>query len=289
MKRFKSWIKLNIMSLLPTKLWVRIDYYVHFGKKLSLNAPKSFNEKLNWMKCYYHDDMRSTLVDKYGVREYVKNKIGEEYLIPLLGVWDSPDQIDFDALPTQFVLKPTHTSGDVFICRDKSGIDIAACRKLLRSWLKRNYYKQGREWEYKFVKPRIIAEKYMVDESGNQLRDYKFFCFDGVTTFLFIATDRQVDTKFDFYDINFNHLPVKNGHENAVMNCKKPEHYDDMVKLATTLSEGFPHVRIDLYNISGKIYFGEFTFYHNSAAVPFVPKEWDYKFGEYFYLPQKKL
>ena len=258
------------------------------GYKLNLDNPRTFNEKLQWLKLYDRKPVYTKMVDKYEAKKYVADIIGEEYIIPTLAVYDKVEDIDFDALPQQFVLKCTHDSGGLVICRDKSKLDKAVAIKKLRDGLKRNYFYQNREWPYKDLKPRIIAEQYMEDESGYELKDYKFFCFDGEPKCLFVATDRgkkDEDTKFDFYDIEFNHLPFLNGHPNAKVAPVKPENYEEMVDVARKLSQGMCHVRVDLYNVKGKIYFGELTFFHWSGMTPFEPIEWDYKMGEMIKLP----
>lgn len=232
------------------------------------------------------------MVDKYRVKKYVKEKIGSQYVIPCLGVWNHFDEIDFDSLPEQFVLKTNHDCGGVVVCKDKSGFDFKAAKKKLEHHLKNNYYWEHREWPYKDVKRVIFAEKYMVDESGYELKDYKWFCFDGEPRFLFIAQDRdnvEEDTKFDFYDMEFNLMPFTNGHPNSGVKREIPIGFDKMKKLAAKLSEGMPHVRVDFYNINGKIYFGEMTFFHWSGFVKFEPEEWDYKLGSYIRLPVKKI
>ena len=258
------------------------------GKELDLDNPQTFNEKLQWLKLYDRKPEYTTMVDKYAVKKYVADIIGEEYIIPTLGVWNHFDEIDFDKLPNQFVLKCTHDSGGLVICKDKNKLDLKAAKQKIEKSLKQNYYWFGREWPYKDVKPRIIAEKYMIDESGYELKDYKFFCFNGEPKMMFIATDRGSDTKFDFYDIDFNHLPFTNGHPNANKKIKRPKNYSKMLALAAKLSFGIPHVRVDFYNINGKIYFGELTFFHWSGLVPFEPEEWDYKLGNWLKLPEKK-
>lgn len=266
-------------------------YRATFGKELNLENPQTFNEKLQWLKLYDRKPIYTTMVDKYAAKEYVADKIGEEYIIPTLGVWDKFDDIDFDALPDQFVLKCTHDSGGLAICRNKKTFDIAAARKKINRCLKRNYYYTFREWPYKNVKPRIIAEKYMVDESGYELKDYKIFCFDGQPKIMFIATDRanpEEETKFDFFDMEFNHLPFQNGHPNAKKSIMQPKGFEKMKELAAKLSAGIPQVRVDFYDIDGKVYFGELTFSHWSGFVPFDPEEWDYKLGAWIDLPQKE-
>lgn len=287
--QFKTWFKDNVMSVLPMKMWLRIDYYHHFHRRLDLKAPKTFNEKLCWLKANYHDSSRSKLVDKYLVREEIEKLIGKEYLIPLVGgPWYSFEEIDFNMLPNQFVLKPNHASGCVFICKDKRKIDMKTLKDTVNEWLSFNYYKQGREWEYKFVKPCIIAEKYMVDESGTELKDYKFFCFDGEPRIMFVGSNRGEDTRFDFYDMDFNHLPIINGHKNADIRIEKPKNFNEMIELSKRLSKNMPHVRVDFYSVNGKAYFGELTFYHFGAAVPFEPESWDKQLGDWLTLPEKR-
>ena len=230
------------------------------------------------------------MVDKCEAKRYVANVTGEEYIIPTLEVWDNVHEIDFDKLPNQFVLKTTHDSGGVVICPDKKTFDKENAKRRLTQSLKRNYYFYGREWPYKNVPRKIIAEKFMVDEQTHELRDYKFFCFNGTPKMLFIATDRQnptEETKFDFYDMDFNHLPFTNGHPNSHKPIAKPDTFDEMVKLAAILSKNIPHVRVDFYEINGKVYFGELTFSHWSGFVKFEPHEWDKKIGDWLVLPNK--
>ena len=274
---------LNSMHFLPDRIYLRIRYFLEFDKKLDLENPKTFNEKLNWLKINNRNPEYNKLVDKYLVRDYIADTIGEEYLIPLLGVWDSFDEIDFGSLPEQFVLKCTHDSGSVVICRDKKTFDYASARKKIENKLKKNMYWWAREWVYKNLEPRIIAEQYMEDSSTAELRDYKFFAFNGEVKMIFVASDRQnsnEETKFDFFDMEYNHLDFTHGHPNAKIIPKKPEQFDKMRELAEILSKGFPHVRVDFYCVEGKIYFGEITFYHNAGLVPFEPEEWDLKLGD---------
>lgn len=269
--------------------FLRKLYRLRMGKDGDFDNPQTFSEKLQWLKLHNRKPEYSQMVDKVEAKKYVANIIGEEYIIPTLGVYDSPRDIDFDALPNQFVLKCTHDSGGIIVCKDKQQLDYTATRKKFRKWLKVNYYHQNREWPYKNVKPRIIAEQYMEDESGYELKDYKFFCFDGEVKALFIATDRGVkdtETKFDFFDADFNHLPFTNGHPNALREIKKPLGFEKMKELAAKLSKGHPHIRVDFYDIHGDIYFGELTFYHWSGMKPFDPEKWDYIFGSWIKLPK---
>ena len=286
----RNFSKSYISHVLSDKLFLKLNYKTYIGKKLNLKNPQTFNEKLNWLKLNDRKDIYTAMVDKYEVKKLVAEKIGDEYIIPTLGVWDNFDDIDFDSLPDQFVLKCTHDSGGLVICKDKSKLNINSAKEKINNTLKRNFYWWSREWPYKNVKPRIIAETYMEDKETSELRDYKFFCFDGEVKALFIATERQKvgeEVKFDFFDSDFNHLPIRQGHPNAKVTPQKPINFEEMKLLASKLSEGIPHLRVDFYEANGKIYFGELTFFHFGAMVPFVPEEWDYKFGEWINLPRK--
>ena len=265
-------------------------YWLHLGKKLNLKNPKTFNEKLQWLKLYNHKPEYTIMVDKVKVKEYIAKLIGEEHIIPTLGVWDNPDDIDFDALPNQFVLKCNHNSGTgMCICRDKNKLDIEKAKAKLRKGLKENYFMRWREWPYKNVPRRILAEKFMVDlkqqseaKSRNQveeLNDYKIFCFNGEPTILFVASDRANNVCFDYYDMELNHLDLKQGGDNYHGEVKLPKHFDEMKELAAKVSKGIPHVRADFYEINDKVYFGELTFFDSSGFAKFTPEEWDSKLG----------
>jgi len=282
----------GVFNWMPDELYLRIAFRIKMGKKLNLKNPKTYNEKLQWLKLHDRKPLYTQLVDKHAVRDYVAGKIGEKYLIPLVGgPWKSFDEIDFDALPEQFVLKCTHDSGGLVICRDKRSFDKAAARAKIEKCLKHNYYYGYREWPYKGVEPRIIAEQYMEDKTDGELRDYKFFAFDGCSRAMFIATDRSAkdaETKFDFFDMDFKHLDFCNGHPNAEEAPHRPEQFDEMRSLAERLSEGFAQMRVDFYEVNGRVYFGEITFFHWSGLTPFKPDVWDEKFGEWIDL-QKGL
>ena len=274
----------NFFKWIPDEKYITIKYKLEMNQKLNLKEPKTFNEKLQWLKLYDRNPEYTKMVNKYEAKKYVADIIGQEYIISTLGVWDKFEDIEFDKLPKQFVLKPTHTSGNVFICKDKEKINYKQLRKMINKWLKRDYYLVHREWPYKNIKPKIIAEQYMVDDSGMKLKDYKFFCFNGKVKLLFIATDRvneNEETKFDFYDENFNHLPIKNGHPNALIPPSKPLNFEKMKELAEILSKDIPHLRVDFYEINGKIYFGELTFSHWAGMVPFEPEEYDLILGNW--------
>lgn len=278
------------MKRLSDKTYIKLFFRSQMGYPLNLASPKTFNEKIQWLKLYDRKPEYTKMVDKYAVREYIAQTIGDEYLIPLLGVWNDPDEIDFDALPERFVLKCNHNSGTgMYICKDKSQMDIEKVKNDLRKGLEEDYYISNREWPYKDVPRKITAEQYMEDDTTSELRDYKFFCFNGDAKALFIATDRQTageETKFDFFDMNFEHLDVRNGHPNAATPPAKPINFELMKELAEKLSQGIPHVRVDFYEVNGKVYFGELTFFHWSGVVPFEPAEWDTVFGEWIQLPK---
>ena len=265
--------------------FIKWGYYHGFHKWPNLKNPKTFNEKLNWLKLNAKNPLYSHLVDKFMVKEWVKKQNVNVKVIPTLGVWENFDDIDFNRLPNQFVLKCTHDSGGLVICKDKSKLDKKKAKLKIESSLRANFYYKNREYPYENVKPRIIAETYMVDESGEELKDYKFFCFNGEPKMFFIATGRPYDTRFDFYDLEFNHLPFKQGHPWAIKPIRKPEHFSEMIEYAKILSKDFPHVRVDFYNINGEIYFGEMTFFHFAGFVPFEPSSWDNKIGDWLKLP----
>ena len=257
----------RLLNWMPDKPYLQIFYYAEFGKFIDFKNPKTFNEKLNWLKLYYRRPDLITLVDKYEVKKYIADKIGEQYVIPTLGVWDKFEDINFNELPNQFVLKCTHDSGGLVVCKDKSKLNLK---------------------EVKGVKPRIIAEKYMEDQETGELRDYKFFCFNGEPKLMFVASERGLkNTKFDFYDMQFHHMNIVQHYPNSEYSIEKPEHFEKMVMLAEKLSAGFPHVRVDFYEANGQVYFGEMTFYHFGAIVPFETEEWDKKIGDWLVLPDK--
>ena len=254
--------------------YIKQKFKKRFGYYPDLDSPSTFNEKLQWIKLYDRRPIYTQMVDKYAVREYVKERIGEEYLIPMLGVWDSPDKIDFSALPDSFVLKPNHDSGSIVICKDKKTFDTGKAVSKLKKTFRHNYYLKSREWPYKNIKKKIVAEEYVEDAETHELRDYKFFTFDGVPKMMFIATERQnkeTGVRFDFFDMEFNHLPIISGPPCADVPPEKPEHFDLMKELAAKLSAGTPQVRVDFYEANGRVYFGELTLFHHGGFCPFVP------------------
>jgi hypothetical protein len=280
----------NLGFLFPDKLYLTLLFRCKMGYWIDWKNPKTFSEKLQWLKLYNRKPEYTTMVDKYAVKEYVAKLIGEEYIIPTLGVWDSPEEINWDELPNQFVLKTTHGGGNtgVVICKDKANFDKKAAVKKLSRSLKSCIYQSYREWPYKNVKRRIIAEQYMEDAEG-VLNDYKFFCFEWKVEAMFVATERQneyEDTKFDFFDKQYSHLPFCQGHQNANEIPQKPNRFEKMIQLSELLTLSIPQIRVDWYEIGNRIYFGELTFFHYGGIVPFEPQEWDYKFGEFISLPK---
>lgn len=261
-------LKYELIKLIPDSIFLRIKYKRVMGKKLELKQPKTYNEKLQWLKLHDHNPEYIKLVDKYEVKKIVSERIGEKYVIPTIGVWDSFDEIDFNKLPSAFVLKCTHDSGGVVVCKDKSMLDIEQTKKKINDSMARNYFWGVREWPYKNIKPRIIAEQYMEDLETGSLDDYKFFCFDGKVDNIMIVRERSEGTpKFYHFDkewnlCRFNRLTrsLPEGYKEA-----KPKFIDEMLEVAEKLSEGFIHVRIDLYEANGQIYFGEFTLYNQSG------------------------
>ena len=275
----------GLLNWMPDELYIKLCYRAAFHKKLDLKHPKTYNEKLQWMKLYDRNPLYRTLVDKFAVRAYVAEHVSEEYLIPMVGgPWTDPEQIDFDALPDQFVLKCNHGSTTNIICKDKRKLDIPAARAKLKKWLGMSWFWYGREWPYKDLPPCIYAERYMEDENDRELRDYKFFCFDGKPECIMVTTDRtdgSTETHADFFDMDYNHLPFHKKHPNAPVTPAKPRNFEAMKALAAKMSAGLPAVRIDLYDVNGKVYFGEYTFFSASGFGPFQPAAWDEKLGAY--------
>ena len=278
----------GFLNWVDDETYLKIAFRISLGRRLNLENPKTYSEKLQWLKLHYRKSDLTAWVDKYEAKELAKQLIGEKYIIPTIGVWNRFDEIDFNKLPTQFVLKCTHDSGGIIICKEKNKFDKVKARTKLNKCLKHNFYWGLREWPYKDISPKIIAEPYMEDVKTKELRDYKFFCFDGDVKALFIATNRgkKEETKFDFFDASFHHLPLKNGHPNADVIPERPKKFEEMKEIASILSKGFPEVRVDLYECNGDVFFGELTFFHWSGLMPYDPEEWDYRFGEWLKLPQ---
>ena len=273
----------GFFNFLSDKAYLKLKFRLTMGKKLDLRSPETFNEKLQWLKLYNRRPEYTVMVDKYLVRDYIAEMLGDEYLIPLIGAWDSADEVDFDSLPERFVLKCNHNSGlGMYICRNKSEMDTKKVRDELRRGMAQNYYLNGREWPYKNVPRKIIAEQFMEDSSGG-LVDYKFFCFDGYVDSVMVCLDRHLgDTKFYFFDREWKlkRLNVRGKNAPKDFTLPKPSCIDEMFCIAEKLSKGLPYSRIDLYECNGKIYFGEITFFPDSGFDPNLLPETDKYFGD---------
>lgn len=265
---------------LSDEKYLKIKYYAVFHKKLDLNNPQTFNEKLQWLKLYDRKDIYTKMVDKYDAKEFIANTIGEEYVIPTLGVYDKFDEIDFEKLPKQFVIKCTHDSGGLVIVKDKSNLNIKEARKKINKALKRNYYNNGREWPYKNVKPRIIVEKYIYDKKYNDLRDYKFYCFNGKAELFYITSERETQLKLTFFNVKGEFLNLKQDGDDNNPNIELPTNLNKMILLAEKISKNIPHLRVDFYEIDNKIYVGELTLSDGSGFGKFEPEIWDKKIGD---------
>lgn len=285
----KNVLVYRVCRYIPDKIWLQIKFICRMGKFPDLNNPKTFNEKIQWLKLHNRKPEFSSMVDKYEVKKIIAERMGEEYLIPTLGVWDKFEEIDFDKLPDQFVLKCTHDSGGLIICKDKSQLDLDKAKQKINRCLKSNYYWHGREWPYKNVKPRIIAEQYMVDESGVELKDYKIFNFGGQPKLIQVDFNRFIKHTKNIYDTEWNYLDVAiNYPTDPNVSIKKPDCLDEMLEMAKVLSAGLPFLRTDFYVINGKIYFGELTFSPGSGFMKVTPESFDKEMGSWIPLPEQK-
>lgn len=286
----KSWriiaspkiVKLH--PLFPSKLYLKCKFRADLDCKLDLKHPQTYNEKLQWLKLNDYQPHYTQMVDKYEAKKYVADRIGEEYIIKTLGIWDSFNDIDFEKLPEQFVLKCTHDSCSNVICKNKENFSKEEAARKIQSCLSRNFYYSGRELPYKNVKRRIIAEEYLEDDRYHELRDYKFFTFGGVPKVVHIVSNRQnanEETYGDFFDMEYNHLALKMGHENAPVIPEQPIHFEKMKELTAVLAEGTRHLRVDFYEVNGKVYFGELTFYQDSGFGDIQPPEWNKTLGSW--------
>jgi hypothetical protein len=271
--KFSQWISSD-------ETFLKIYYRLAMGRALDLKNPKTFTEKLQKLKLLNKGQNFSMLVDKFQVREIIQHKLGTSYLIPMLGVWDNFDAINFDSLPNQFVLKTTHDSGTVIICTDKSKLDMNEVKIRLNRALKRNYFYLSREYPYRYALTRIVAEQYMFDESQKELDDYKFFCFDGEPKFVEITSGKGKNKQRGYYDFNLNPMPFTLGNASNNPITEDLNFIPEMEKIAKTLSAGLKHVRIDLYNINNQIFFGEYTFHHSGGLFEVKPVAWEEKIGD---------
>ena len=275
--------------ILSDKCYIKLFYRYKMGRKLDLKNPLSFTEKLQWLKLYDRNPLHVIMVDKEKVKPYVTQILGEEYVIPTLGVWDSFDDIDFDKLPNKFVLKTTNGGGSigVVICHDKSKLDLFKAKQNIEKGLKLNLYRKLREWPYKGVKPRIIAEQMLEDKSGD-LHDYKFYCFNGEPKFLLVSSNRFTNHNFTYFDLDFNKMDISSvmGAQSSMV-PEKPNNFEEMKDVVKKLCKDMSHVRVDLYSCNNHVYFGEMTFYDSSGYDNFSSDEWDVKIGSFLTLPHK--
>ena len=283
---------IKLLRILPDKLYIQLLYYHFFHRFVDFKNPVTYNEKLQWLKVNYHNPDYIPLVDKYLVKDYIADKIGQEYIIPTIGVYQKPEDIDFDSLPDQFVLKCNHDSGSVVVCKDKGTFDRNNALAVLNKGLRRNGYWYGREWPYKNVKPLIIAEQYIEDNSQDDLVDYKFFCFDGYVDNVMVVVDRYTDHaryyhfSRDWRICHYNRIGRKLPDDFTI---PKPQNMDKMFQIAEQLSKGFPEIRVDLYDVKGHIYFGELTFFNESGLENGFDYKSDKHLGDLIKLPEKMV
>lgn len=269
--------------------YIKMQYEIKVGKRLNLNPPKTFNEKIQWLKLNDRNPEYTKMVDKYEVKKYVADIIGEKYIIPTLGVYEKFDDIDFDKLPNKFVIKCTHDSGGIVICKDKNNFNKKEAKKKINRCLKRNFYYVTREWPYKNVKPRIIIEKYMIDESNKQLKDYKIFCFNGKVKYIQVDFDRFDNHKRNIYDVNWNLTDIQMIYSlDKNKKIEKPQKLEDMIKLAEKLSKDRTFIRVDFYSIIDKIFFGELTFYPDAGLEKYNIEKFDGMLGDILILPKNE-
>ncbi len=275
------------LDAMDDESYLRCQWYCLMGYEIDLASPRTFNEKLQWLKLHDRQEKYVQMVDKYAVKKYAEKKIGKQYLIPTLGIWNHFEDINFDELPQSFVLKCTHDSGSVILVRNKDDVDKKNIRDKLERALSRNYYWNGREWPYKHVEPRIIAEPFMMNESGTELNDYKVFCFDGKIALIQVDFDRFHNHRRNLYTVDWEYIDASICYPtDASVKIERPACLAEMLELARTLSQGIPHVRVDFYIVAGRLYLGELTFYHGSGYEKFTPIQLDRKLGDWIKLPE---
>ena len=269
----------------PDKMYLSLLYYLRFGKILDLKNPQTFSQKLNWEKIYDRNPLYTKMADKYEVKKHVANIIGDEYVVSNYGVWEKFDQIDFSKLPNQFILKCTHDSSGVVPCKNKASFDLKAAKQIIGRSLRHSYYLEGREWPYKNVRPRIIADMLLDDGRTGELQDYKWWCFNGEPKVMYITNKGIAGQVYEnFYDMEFNVLDIDHGFPRIFPEYDKPKEFELMKELAAKLSQDIPFVRVDFFDIHGKVYFGEFTFFDHAGLRPFVSEKWDNILGEWLNL-----
>lgn len=290
LKRFVG-VRLSRIRSIDDETALKLLYQSIFKQQLDLDNPKSFNEKIQWLKLYDRNPAYQEMVDKITAKEWAGELIGEDHIIPTLQAWSDVESMSLGELPNRFVLKTNHDSGTVIICDGKEHFDVQRARRILKKSLKRNFFYQYREWPYKNITPRIFAEQFISDsndpgelteaDQNTDITDYKFLCYGGKCKYIFTCTGRDSgDLRVDFFDLDWNHLPFERHYPNADIPTPKPILLPEMIDIAETLSQGIPFVRVDLYLCSGNIYFGEMTFYPGTGIEEFSPVEWDYILGE---------
>lgn len=286
-KRIMESLSSRFSKVFSDEAYIKLKYRLRFNREINLSEPVGFNEKLNWMKFYYRNPKFTMMADKYWVKQYVSEKIGEQYVVPCYGYWRNIDEIDFDKLPEKFFLKSTHDSGGGIIIDKSRGVDMRIIRKRFnnKTLQRKNWYWNLREYPYKYIEPGIIAEEFLDEGTGQELHDYKFYCFNGKPEYMYV-TNKGSKIFENFYDLNFNPVSISHGFERMTPEFTKPSNFDEMIKLAGILSKGLPFVRIDFFNVNNKLYFGEFTFYDWGGMKP-INEPWETQLGNMIILPKK--
>lgn len=273
---------------LPDSFCLQYQYMRRHWRLLNLKNPATFNEKIQWMKLHYRPELLRTIVDKYLVRNYVRERVGEKILVELVGVYESLDEIQWKNLPDRFVLKLTHGSGWNILCKEKSTLDMQRIYHRLRKWLGTDFYKYQREWAYKGLHPRIICERFLSDSKGEPPPDYKFFCFGGEPRVVQVDLDRTTNHTRNLYDLNWNRLPFSLKYPNCdTKEADFPKNFKEMVLICRELSRGLPFARVDLYTLDNAIYFGEITIYPGGGLEIFHPLKYNKILGDYLHFPDE--
>nr|WP_319271816.1 ATP-grasp fold amidoligase family protein [uncultured Draconibacterium sp.] len=284
-KKIKKYYSYIVNHFISDRLFIKYQFKNRLNRFPDLKNGQSFSEKIQWLKLNYREETMSCCADKYKARDYVKDKVGEKYLIPLINVYENYKDINFNLLPNQFALKATHGCGWNIICKDKTKISASELKAKLKTWQNENYFYRGREWVYKSLYPRFICEQLILDKYGQDPLDYKIFCFNGKPTYIQIDFNRFGNHTRAFYDLNWNKQNFSILHPISDEELEKPKNLNELIDVAKKLSENFPFVRVDLYNPDNKIYFGEMTFYPGNGCVPFLPREHDFEFGTLLQIP----
>ena len=286
LKWFERFARRNLIDFIPDKFYLKLQYRLIFDKKLDFKKTETFNEKLQWLKLYNKNPAHTVMADKYLVKEYVSEKIGDQYVAKLLGVWDRIDEIDLTQLPDKFVLKTTHDCGGVVVCKDKAVLNLEKAKLFLHKHMKRKYFYHCREWPYKNIKPRIIAEEFLEDADNEVLPVYKILCFNGVPKIIqTIQNDKTPNETIDYFDTNWNILDLRQNYPNSAKPLSRPPRLDEMLAISEQLAKGTSFIRVDLYSANGNIYFSEFTFFSDAGFAPFYPNDWDKTLGDWITLP----